>query len=243
MGKRRKSGGPAFVQVYQYLLRTEAWMDLSNGARSAFLALRSLYNGSNNGRLGLGSRMAGEKLGMSKSSAARYLRELEEHGFVRRQTLSSFHQKKLATEWALTDVRNDVTGEAPSREFQKWRRPEKNQKPVPYSAPSVPATGPRQGKALPIPKNGPADGTDGKVLRAKQSQTRDTYTSSPKVEAGETSRGSEPRNVIPLFSGLNLKGETVVSVPELSVENDLEDDPLTRAILEIFPGAKVTFRG
>lgn len=231
---KKRRGGPPFVQMFQYLLRTESWLDLSNGAKAAYLSVRALYNGSNNGRLGLGSRRAGEMLGMSKSSASRYLVELEEHGFIRRQTPSSFHQKKLSTEWALTEVRNDVTGEPPSRDFQKWRHP-KTQKPVPVSLASVPPAGPTPANSSSLVESSPADGTDGKVSVFEQSHTRDTYTSSPEGGICKPANDGVVQNVVPLFRPSESDRQRALPDPRIAHR----DDPLVQSILKIWPDAVI----
>ena len=77
MSKKRKGrSGGGFVQVFNYMMESAAWKDLSVGARATYVELKKLYNGANNGRLGFGSRGAANVLGKSKSMANRYLKEL-----------------------------------------------------------------------------------------------------------------------------------------------------------------------
>lgn len=134
MGKKRRKTGLQFVQLWHWVLRTPAYRHLSPGARAAYVQIKMIYNGSNNGALGLSTRMLAGDLKMSQATAARFLTELEEHGFVVRQRQSSFNQKRMATEWALTEVRNDVTSEAPSKAFLRWQPPGAKQQ-----APAVPS--------------------------------------------------------------------------------------------------------
>jgi len=68
------------VQLPWYLIDSVAWRSLSFVARSAFIEVARLYNGSNNGRLGLAARTLADRLGCSKATAARALNELEETG-------------------------------------------------------------------------------------------------------------------------------------------------------------------
>lgn len=122
MARRKKHSGPAFVQIYHWMLASPAWQDLSLGARATYLELKRHYNGKNNGTIGFGSRGAGDALGMSKSAGSRYLVELENHGFIKRNKPSSFNQKRLAIEWCLTELRDDSTSEPASKLFMYWTR-------------------------------------------------------------------------------------------------------------------------
>lgn len=122
MARRGKKGGPAFVQIYHWMMASAAWQDLSSGAIATYLELKRRYNGKNNGTIGLGSRGAGEAVGKSKSTAARYLLELEVHGFIKRNKISSFNQKRLTIEWCLTELRDDSTSEPASKLFMSWTR-------------------------------------------------------------------------------------------------------------------------
>jgi hypothetical protein len=109
------------VQLRWYLLDCAAWAALSLAAQAAYLQVARLYDGSNNGRLVLGVRTLAERLGHSKSAAARALNELEEKGFIGVQKVGLFRRKRISTEYFMTDHRNDVTLDLPTRAFLRWR--------------------------------------------------------------------------------------------------------------------------
>lgn len=120
-GRSRQKG--QFVMLPHYLIDCAAWRSLSFPAISAFIQLARLYNGSNNGRLALAASTLAERLGCSKSTAARALNELEEKGFIGVQRMGTFRRRdRLATEYYLTHFRNDVNFEPPSRAFSHWTR-------------------------------------------------------------------------------------------------------------------------
>jgi hypothetical protein len=124
--RRRRRRGQKFLQhvrLHHWVLDTEAYRSLPAEARSLLVELMRIYNGSNNGRIALGVREAGELCLCSKNTAARAFQQLEDRGFIRCQTTSSFTYKvRRAKEWCLTEFRNDVEGQAPTKEFTRWRQ-------------------------------------------------------------------------------------------------------------------------
>jgi hypothetical protein len=78
---RSKGIGP-FVALPNYLLDSAAWRALSFPARSTLIELLRLYKGYNNGELVMAASTLAERLGCSKTHAARTLTELEEKGFI-----------------------------------------------------------------------------------------------------------------------------------------------------------------
>jgi len=110
---------------------------LSPAERAVLVEVMMRYNGTNNGRIGLGSREAGAACGISKNTAGRALKQLQAKGFVVVMTPSNFNRKnRLAAEYALTEFRNDKTGEMATTAFMRWT-PEK-QNTVPSQGQSVP---------------------------------------------------------------------------------------------------------
>ncbi|MFC1456395.1 hypothetical protein ACETIH_06595 [Microvirga arabica] len=105
-----------------YMLRSPAWRTLSTTARSVYLELSLLYNGSNNGRIALSARDAAERVRCSKNTAARAFLELEQKGFIRCLQRGHFDRKsRHAAEYCLTLHACNRTGERASKRFMSWR--------------------------------------------------------------------------------------------------------------------------
>jgi hypothetical protein len=109
--RRRKSGRP-FIRLWRNVKRSEAYHGLSHTARAALIELLDRYNGLNNGMLGLGVRQLADELNCSKDTAARALLELDDAGLAHPVT-GGVWKGKRATEWRLTFLRCDKTGELP----------------------------------------------------------------------------------------------------------------------------------
>jgi len=148
--KGRAKNDARHVRLYHFLLNGEAWLSLSPAARAVYIEIHQIYDGSNNGRLGLSVRRAAERCHIAKDTAARAFRELLDRGFIEVVTKSAFSLKlRRATEWRLTVYSCDATGELPSYKFNKWR--EQVQNTVPIQTATVPDEGhqeaPKQLKA------------------------------------------------------------------------------------------------
>lgn len=142
-----------FVSVLKPTLEEPAWKGLSYGARCLYIALKSFYNGRNNGKIFLGVRKAAAMLGSSsKSSAEKWFRELQEHGFIR-ATQGAFlgtDGKANATYWRLTEL--GYMGQQPTREFKEWQP--KNKIPYHKSGQTAPIIGaPQSNNRDACPKN------------------------------------------------------------------------------------------
>jgi hypothetical protein len=105
------------------LLGSDAYRSLSTGARALLIEFGRLFYGDNNGELFMSQRKAAEMVGVSNHvTASRYLRELEEKGFIRARIKGSFDNKtRLATVWVLTHF--SYNGQPPTRDFTRWRAP------------------------------------------------------------------------------------------------------------------------
>jgi IclR helix-turn-helix domain len=124
---RHRSNGAmgSFVGLPKYLLQSLAWRTLKPVSRAAFVELVGIYNGANNGWLGMSARSLAAAINVSRSTAARALVELTERGFIEQTRPSAFSCKvRLAAEWRLTFHPCHRTGDLPSKAFTKWR-PEK----------------------------------------------------------------------------------------------------------------------
>jgi hypothetical protein len=113
-----------FVALENYMLKSPAWQSLSLAARCAFVELRFLYDGSNNGRIALSARTLSERLPISRATASRAFMELVERGFIEAVRAGGFNIKtgeRRATEWRLTSCRCDVTNSPSARTFMRWQ--------------------------------------------------------------------------------------------------------------------------
>lgn len=125
--KRAKEKEPRHVRLYHWLLDSEAWCDLDPVAHSVYLMLARRYGGpgSNNGRIPCSLLELAQGLHISKQTAMRALDRLQDHGFIVQTRIGSFNTKvRHATEWCLTEFKNDVTGEMPTKAFMRWRKSE-----------------------------------------------------------------------------------------------------------------------
>jgi DNA-binding transcriptional regulator YhcF (GntR family) len=85
------------------MLKSAAWRSLSPVARSIFIEVAAIYNGSNNGRLALSVRDAAERVCCSKTTAARAFAELTQTGFIDLCSRGHFDRKTPhAAEYRLT---------------------------------------------------------------------------------------------------------------------------------------------
>lgn len=131
-----------FVKLEHWMLRTEAWRDLSVTARALYVELASRYagEGTNNGRIGLGIRDAAHALKVSKSTASAAFDELEAHGFIACERQSGFSVKsRIAREWRLTEFPSDLDGSLASKDFTRWASEKQNT--VPLGGLCVPPAG------------------------------------------------------------------------------------------------------
>ncbi len=119
---RNKGSLGSFVAVERYIMQTIAWRSLTPNAIASYLEVYYGYDGSNNGRILLSSQMLADRLGRNKSTAARALKELEQHGFIECQSKGGFNCKlPHASEWRVSALKCDVTNTLPSKLFMQWK--------------------------------------------------------------------------------------------------------------------------
>jgi hypothetical protein len=112
----------SFVAVERYAMQSLAWRSLTPNARASYLEVYFGYNGSNNGSILLSSQMLADRINRDKSTAARALKELEQHGFIECQSKGGFNCKlPHASEWRVTALKCDVTNALPSKRFMQWK--------------------------------------------------------------------------------------------------------------------------
>jgi hypothetical protein len=145
MSKPRKKGKlPPFVPLIRRTLASPAWKQLSFGARSLYIVLRSYLRSDNlnNGKVFRSYRDAANDLGTkSIRSVQRWFRELEHYGFIVKTTGACLGVAGdgIAAHWRLTEYNSyDAKGThiAPTRDFDRWDGtlfddPEKKQNPLP----------------------------------------------------------------------------------------------------------------
>lgn len=103
------------------MVECRAWLALSPSARAAYIEVARLYNGRNNGTLALSARTLAERLGVSKDTAARLLKELIDKGFIDLVQRGAFSLKhRHATEYRLTAYSCDLTQHRSSKAFMTW---------------------------------------------------------------------------------------------------------------------------
>ncbi len=117
-----RSKGERHVRLTYFLMGTPAWLSLTPAGRAVYLEVARLYNGSNNGLLGLSVRDAAKRCRINKDTAARALRILEARGFIECVVPGGFSRKTPhAAEWRLTEWRCDASHALPSKAYQHWR--------------------------------------------------------------------------------------------------------------------------
>jgi hypothetical protein len=120
--KGRNSGGPAFVQLFNYMLASEAWRSLKPQARAVYLAIAGRYKGANNGYLAASVRDLASECLIDAKTVTASLNGLIARGFIERTQEGSFACKvRLAAEYRLTVFACDRTGDKPSKAFMKWQ--------------------------------------------------------------------------------------------------------------------------
>jgi DNA-binding transcriptional MocR family regulator len=123
MNRRRKEYTLRFVAIEHWLMTTDAWRSLDCVSRAAYIELKSRYAGRNNGRIPYSVLEMARALNVSKATALRALRRLQERGFIVLTKRGGFNLKtRHATEWRLTEYMSDVTGALPTKDFTRWKQ-------------------------------------------------------------------------------------------------------------------------
>jgi hypothetical protein len=113
--------GP-FVPMIKATMKDPAWIALSHGARSLYVALKSRYNSTLGNAVYVSTRTAAAELGSysHRDHVRRWFRELQYYGFI--VMVSPGHLgvdgRGKAPHWRLTE--DWYLGEPPTRDYQKW---------------------------------------------------------------------------------------------------------------------------
>ena len=118
--------GGDFVQLPRVILRSPAFLSLSQRARSCLLVMLERFNGFNNGRIGLSIDNLGAALGNQNHGAnSRALVELMDRGFLECMAGAN-HVKSKAREYRLTFIESGSGGrEKATNEWKLWQAPKK----------------------------------------------------------------------------------------------------------------------
>lgn len=138
----RSSKDARHVRLHHYLLHGPAWQSLDAVARAIYVEIAARYMGTNNGRIPYSVREGADALQISKDTASRAIRALQQRGFIVCVKQAGFNVKtRHAAEWRLTEYPCDVTRALASKDFARWRS-ENIQNTVPVVGPTVPVIGP-----------------------------------------------------------------------------------------------------
>lgn len=179
-----------YVGLPHYMLRSDAWLDLSSDAKAILIDVWQRHNGVNNGGISYSVREAAE-IKISKSGAARALRELVDHGFLVVEKEGSFKVKTTspAREWRITaEPSGPVQERKATKDFMRWsatakRTSNPETRSLPRDRP-VPAVGhPSAGERI-LPVTVPPEGPRG--IRNTPSRSLPGDTSILPGEGGST---------------------------------------------------------
>jgi len=109
------------ARIYSAWVELPAWREASLAARCLLVEMLARYRPGENGRLEWPVRRVAEVLRISKTTAGQVLIELETIGWIVVMRAGSFSGKSRASLYALAMYTNDVTGEPPTRAFERWR--------------------------------------------------------------------------------------------------------------------------
>ena len=102
----------------------------------------SLFNGTNNGEIGLSVRRAAKLLGINKDTAQKAFKRLKEHKFIKMVKQGSYDLKcRHSSEYELTAL--DCRERAATKDYMSWKGPREQrlkQKPVPPRRTDGPVT-------------------------------------------------------------------------------------------------------
>ena len=117
--RRRLSQTNQFVQVYNNVVKSEAWRSCSGDAIKVFMYLCTRSHGKNNGALAASMRDIGEACAISKDKANRCIRELLDWGLVEIVSPGSWAGRK-ATEYGVMMWDCHVTGRPAVTSWEPW---------------------------------------------------------------------------------------------------------------------------
>ena len=119
--KHNKKGAGRFVQLPEWLQRSEAWTTLKPGPRALYIELKRRFYGSNNGRLVLSHREAAKSLNVNRNTVGTWFQELESRGFISMTQAPHLGPSGIgkASVWCLDEYPSDDLKPARKR-FMSW---------------------------------------------------------------------------------------------------------------------------
>lgn len=118
--RKGRNRAPPFVMLLHSMTASAAWVDLSGNAVKLLVHMAKLYNGSNNGEIGLSERGAAAAIGVARATARAAIDDLERHGFIALTGAAAFSNKmRLAPTWRLTFQPCGAAG--PTLEYRDWK--------------------------------------------------------------------------------------------------------------------------
>jgi DNA-binding HxlR family transcriptional regulator len=121
--KGRSKGGERHIRVPFYLMNCPAWRSLRPVERAVYVEALAFYRGDNNGYIALGVRILSERLNISKDTASRALRQLEDHGFIETTYIGTFRRHEhRASEYRFTHLQCNRDHRRASHEFMQWQK-------------------------------------------------------------------------------------------------------------------------
>ena len=126
--KGRKSDKTGRSEDNQYwtlsysFAKSDAFRQLPGPALKVFMELRARYNGGNNGKITLSLDEASRLLGLSKTTAKRAFKTLEDRGFIKHRVKGKWFGRK-ASEWILTVC--SLGGLPGTNDWKNWQAPKK----------------------------------------------------------------------------------------------------------------------
>ncbi len=124
--KHHKKGVGRFVQLPEWLQKTEAWATLAPGPRALYVELKRRYTGSNNGCIILSHRDAAKALNVHRNTVGPWFKELEARGFIVMTQAPYLGPSGVGqtSHWLLTELPSDDM-KTPSKAFASWRQIQK----------------------------------------------------------------------------------------------------------------------
>lgn len=150
--KKHKKGAGYFVQLPEWLQKSEAWATLKPGPRALYIELKRRFFGANNGRIILSHRDAASALNVNRNTVGAWFLELQERGFIRMTQGPHLGPSGIgkASIWALDELPTDDMKPA-RKAFMSWTEKQN----------------PRQKNRTPRPKKQDSD----KLLPVKNGQS------------------------------------------------------------------------
>jgi MarR family len=109
------------IRLYRYITNSAAYLSLNCAARAILIEIAGVFDGYNNGRLGMSVRTLARRCHLAPGTVTKALRELQDRGFIECVTRGSFNRKvQRASEWRLTWWACNVTGRPPEQPFMQW---------------------------------------------------------------------------------------------------------------------------